>query len=576
MKLDYRQRLFLYCGLLFTFFTAGIIVFEQVRERNYKTQALIERLENYTDIIQVAIADNQDSVASTINQLQKLLPNELRITIIDKEGEILYDNFINDYSNLTNHKDRPEIIEAQQTGKGSDIRQSISDKHKYLYFAKKTDAKFVRVALLYNIRLQNFLKPDNAFLYFILLFFAVFIFFIHITTKRIGNTVKQLRDYVLNSDKHDLAQLNFPNNEIGEIGSKIADNYFKLKESQKTILMEKQKLLQHIQVLEEGICFLSTEHKVEYHNGLFIQYLNTIADEASSDPSIILRDENFKELQSFLAQDKEYYFEQTISKQGKIFAVRANLFEDGSYEVILNDITKQEKTKQLKQEMTGNIAHELRTPITSVRGYLETVLNQPLSDEKKQYFIERAFQQTIALSELIQDMSLITKMEEAPNLFAIEKINIEELLEKVKKEFSVQLAEKKIEIGWQLPKKLELMGNENLLYSLFRNLTDNAVRYGGENLNINISVYKEDADFYYFSFYDTGIGVKNESHLNRIFERFFRISEGRTRDNGGTGLGLSIVKNAVLFHKGTISVKNRKEGGLEFLFTLKKDCKKID
>jgi two-component system OmpR family sensor kinase/two-component system phosphate regulon sensor histidine kinase PhoR len=167
-------------------------------------------------------------------------------------------------------------------------------------------------------------------------------------------------------------------------------------------------------------------------------------------------------------------------------------------------------------------------------------------------------------------------MEEAPNLFAIEKINREELLEKVKKEFSVQLAEKKIEIGWQLPKKLELMGNENLLYSLFRNLTDNAVRYGGENLNINISVYKEDADFYYFSFYDTGIGVKNESHLNRIFERFFRISEGRTRDNGGTGLGLSIVKNAVLFHKGTISVKNRKEGGLEFLFTLKKDCKKID
>ncbi len=87
---------------------------------------------------------------------------------------------------------------------------------------------------------------------------------------------------------------------------------------------------------------------------------------------------------------------------------------------------------------------------------------------------------------------------------------------------------------------------------------------------INVSIYNEDADFYYFSFYDTGIGVKDETYLNRIFERFFRISEGRTRDNGGTGLGLSIVKNAVLFHKGNISVKNRKEGGLEFLFTLKK------
>ncbi|HOF81250.1 MAG: ATP-binding protein [Bacteroidales bacterium] len=570
MKLSYRQRLFLYFGLLFTLFTVGIIVYEQVREKTYKTQGLQEKLETYTDIIQAAIVDAQDSVAPAINQLQNLLPEDLRITIINKEGKVLFDNSINDYVRLDNHKDRPEIVKAQQTGKGSYLRLSDSNKHKYLYFAKKADDKFIRVALLYNIRLQNFLKPDNAFLYFILLFFTVFIFFVHVTTKRLGNTIKQLRDFVLNSDKQNFTKLNFPNNEIGEIGSKIADNYFKLKESQKTVLMEKQKLLQHIQVLEEGICFLSPDHKVEYHNGLFIQYLNTIADEASSDASRILKDENFIELQDFLNQNKQHYFAKVISKQGKIFSVRANLFEDGSFEIILSDITKEEKTKRLKQEMTGNIAHELRTPITSIRGYLETVLDQPLSDEKRQYFIERAFQQTIALSEIIQDMSLITKMEEAPNLFSLEKINIGQLLEKIQEELSVQLGAKQIEMRWQVPEHLEITGNENLLYSLFRNLTDNAIRYGGENLIINISIYNEDADFYYFSFYDTGIGVKDESHLNRIFERFFCISEGRTRDNGGTGLGLSIVKNAVLFHKGNITVKNRKEGGLEFLFTLKK------
>jgi signal transduction histidine kinase len=498
------------------------------------------------------------------------LPQDLRITIISEEGKVLFDNSINDYISLDNHKDRPEILEALQSGKGTDIRVSESNKQKYLYFAKKADDKFIRVALLYNIKLQNFLKPDNAFLYFIILFFAVFIFFIHVTTKRLGKTIKQLRDYVLNSDKHDLDKLNFPNNEIGEIGSKIADNYFKLKESQKTVLMERQKLLQHIQVLEEGICFLSPKYEVEYHNGLFIQYLNIIADEASSDASIILTDENFSEIQDFLSQDEESYFEKIISKQGKIFAVRANLFKDGSFEVILSDITKEEKTRRLKQEMTGNIAHELRTPITSIRGYLETVLDQPLSDEKKQYFIERAFHQTIALSEIIQDMSLITKMEEAPNLFNLEKTNIVQLLERVKEDLSIRLVEKHIEMKWQVPEQLEITGNENLLYSLFRNLTDNAIRYGGENMCINVSIYNEDADFYYFSFYDTGIGVKDETYLNRIFERFFRISEGRTRDNGGTGLGLSIVKNAVLFHKGNISVKNRKEGGLEFLFTLKK------
>ncbi|MCC6448200.1 MAG: two-component sensor histidine kinase, partial [Chitinophagaceae bacterium] len=129
---------------------------------------------------------------------------------------------------------------------------------------------------------------------------------------------------------------------------------------------------------------------------------------------------------------------------------------------------------------------------------------------------------------------------------------------------------KHIEMKWQLSDNLSLTGNANLLYSLFKNLTDNAIRYAGENIKINISLYNEDANFYYFSFYDTGIGIKEESHLNRIFERFYRINEGRTRDTGGSGLGLSIVKNAVFFHKGKITAKNRKEGGLEFLFTLKK------
>lgn len=236
----------------------------------------------------------------------------------------------------------------------------------------------------------------------------------------------------------------------------------------------------------------------------------------------------------------------------------------------MSDITKQEKTKRLKQEMTGNIAHELRTPISGIRGYLETVLNQPLDEKKKHYFIERAFQQTLVLSEIIQDMSLIAKMEEAPDLFVLKKINIELLLQKIKEDVSVQLNEKHIKMQWQLPQDLNLIGNENLLYSLFKNLTDNAIRYAGEKLIINVSVYNEDADFYYFSFYDTGIGIKDESHLNRIFERFYRINEGRTRDTGGSGLGLSIVKNAVLFHKGKITAKIRKEGGLEFLFTLKK------
>ena len=112
------------------------------------------------------------------------------------------------------------------------------------------------------------------------------------------------------------------------------------------------------------------------------------------------------------------------------------------------------------------------------------------------------------------------------------------------------------------------MGNASLLYAIFRNLVENSVKYAGDGVSIHVECYAKSDGFLHFTYYDTGRGVKEE-HLSRIFERFYRVSEGRTRDDGGSGLGLSIVRNAVAFHGGEIRAVNRKEGGLEFIFSLK-------
>ena len=136
----------------------------------------------------------------------------------------------------------------------------------------------------------------------------------------------------------------------------------------------------------------------------------------------------------------------------------------------------------------------------------------------------------------------------------------------------LQIEDKHFDIVKEYTKPLPINGNRSLLYSIFRNLLDNALNYAGENTRIRINCYREDDYFYYFSFSDNGIGIPEE-HLSKIFERFYRIDKGRSRKLGGTGLGLAIVKNAVQFHKGNISAKSSPEGGITFVFSLQKDIK---
>ena len=576
MKLSYEQKLFLYFLVIFTLFTAGIAGMERTREKQFKTTLLEEKLDAYAEIINTGLDAVTTQPTSFLDSLVRLLPSDIRLTLISKQGNVLYDNAIDDVSILENHAGRPEVKYAFENGKGTDTRLSASNNQKYLYYAKRMNNTdyCVRLALPYNMQLISLLKPDTLFFYYIITLFTVMLFLINMVAGRFGKSIKRLRDFgnFVGKDNVKFASMSFPDDELGEIGAKIRDNYNQIQSSNQRINQEREKLLQHVYSSEEGLCFFSARKEVEFYNGLFIQYLNIMVDGVKSDPRIVFTDPSFDEFNSYLSagSGEKRYFEKQINKQGKSFSVRANIFDDNGFEIILNDITRTEKTRLLKQEMTGNIAHELRTPVTSIRGYLETLLEQPLTEEKKRYFTTQAFNQTIVLSELIQDMSLITKMEEAPQFFLLESVNISQLLQELNDDLAVSLLEKSIRMEWNVAADLEVTGNKNLLYAIFRNLTDNVIRYAGDNVKIWINKYNEDKDFYYFTYSDTGVGIAGEHHLNRLFERFYRINEGRSRDTGGSGLGLSIVKNAISFHKGTIVVKNRPEGGLEFLFKIQK------
>ena len=228
-----------------------------------------------------------------------------------------------------------------------------------------------------------------------------------------------------------------------------------------------------------------------------------------------------------------------------------------------------EKQTVMRRELTQNISHELKTPVASILGYTETILNNPdMSDETKQQFIHRTHAQAVRLTSLLQDISTLNRMDYAADVLSFERTDVAAIVAEIIAETGPTLEEKRMTLHNYLPESIVVQGNSSLLYSIFRNLIDNAIHYAGKGTVVELSAIKESQQWR-FTFADNGQGIPSE-HLPRIFERFYRIDKGRSRSMGGTGLGLAIVKNAVLLHGGNISAQSSEGHGLSFSFTLKK------
>lgn len=577
-RVPFSQRLFWSIFSIFLGFSFCFLLFQYQREREYSQEKLNSVLSNYNYQLYQRSLRTPDMDITIRDFIKDIPQNDLRVTIIDPSGQVMFDNSGAD--ELSNHNDRSEVIKARHNGEGFAIRKSNSTGMHYFYSASNFDGYVFRTALPYDPFLRALLAVNKDFIYFMAFITILLFFVLSRFTFSIGKTISKLRNFALDIEKDRKPEVDyvFPNDELGDISKNIINLYNRQQKAKNDLSSQREKLVKHFQYSKEGFAMFSEDGEEILSNILFIQFVNVIADNPIRHIDEVIEVEELEPIRTFLKENlhnnqvrqKALRESLIIDKNGKIFQVECLLFQDNTYEISINDISRQEEESRLKRQLTQNVAHELKTPVSSIQGYLETILsNKDLPEDKRQFFLERCYSQSSRLTYLLHDISVLNRIDEASEMFELTEVNITRLIGEIERECSKEMEEKKITSKVILPGDPVIHGNPTLLYSIFRNLYDNSIMYAGEGSHITISCYREDPKFYYFSFSDNGVGI-SEKHINRIFERFYRVDKGRSRKVGGTGLGLSIVKNGVNFHKGQISAKSSLGKGVTFFFTLKK------
>jgi two-component system, OmpR family, phosphate regulon sensor histidine kinase PhoR len=500
----------------------------------------------------------------------------LRITLVNMDGDVYADTSA-EPDHMDNHLYRVEIMEAIDNGSGDSIRYSNTLRTHMLYYAEKHKDVIIRLAKpLYEID-ASVAKTQRAILITGAILLAIATIINILISRFITRPISLAIDFADNFSNGDFSSRihNYNEDEIGNLQralNKLADN---MQLEIQNMLIEQNKLKTVIENNQDAIAVINNEKRIVMANDAFKKLWGLGQPVEDRIYFSIIRNSSLNaKIDYILNNQSETFFEEDFNNASYEIYITSISEETGQVNsesqrgilVVLHDITERKRIETLKTELVGNLSHELKTPIAIVKGYLETIQENPGDANMCREFIQNALTNLERQNFIINDMLKLNMLETIPALM-LENVDLHEIIINCTNILSPKASAKSIQIRTEFNITLPTVeATQFLCEEIFFNLLDNALNYNMENGEIVISS-DETADSLNISISDTGVGIPPGS-IGRIFERFYRVDKSRSRNSGGTGLGLSIVKHAAELLKWEVSVESEIGRGTTFTITI--------
>ncbi len=493
----------------------------------------IER-ERLADEAQIAAAAFEEGGTEF---LTKINPENYRITLIDADGTVTFDTD-KEPSELENHADREEVIEAEKNGTGESTRYSSTLTEKTLYCAKRlSDGRVLRVSTSYATVALLMLGIPQPILVVIIIAVTVSAFLANKLAKKIVKPINELdlEKPLENKTYEELKPLLI---RLDDLHSEVSEQLKKLRQKTDEFTQTTENMKEGLILLDENCEILSINPAAEK---IFGESGNNLSEKILSSVKKAEKDgqcEISKEING-----RDYRFD--ISRIDSDGAV-------AGFVILALDSTEQTFAERNRREFTANVSHELKTPLQGIIGSADLIQSGMVKPEDMPRFVGHIQKEASRLLALIEDIIRLSQLDEQ-NDMPTEKVDLFETAKEVQTTLENAAKEKNVTVILN-GEHTEINGVKRLVYEIVYNLCDNAIKYNVDGGKVDISV-SSDGRNAKIRVADTGIGIPPE-HRDRIFERFYRVDKSHSKASGGTGLGLSIVKHAIQYHNGKITLES--------------------